>query len=145
MTMMEKLRADQLAARKAHDVNRREVLTSLLAESAAVGKNKGNRETTDEEVLQTIRKFLKTAEDNKLLYPPGEALEKVLREITILGAYLPQQMSADDIRAVVVKLLETDPTVQIGPVMKHLRTNHLGQYDGKLAQTVITEVLRKNS
>jgi uncharacterized protein len=56
MSMMDKLRADLLTARKERS-DMTGLLTALVGEAAMIGKNNGNRETTDEEVLRIVKKF----------------------------------------------------------------------------------------
>ena len=59
MSLLAQLKKDSLLARKAADGVRATLLSTLIAEAEMVGKNAGNRESTDDEVQQTIRKFLK--------------------------------------------------------------------------------------
>lgn len=152
MSMIDQLRADQLAARKEKDADKAGLLTSLVSEAAMVGKNKGNRESTDEEVIGTIRKFLKNAEETAALLtknaPSSDGmtaeetpLRKVNREIRLLQAYLPQQMDEHRLRAVITAFKTANAGANMGSVMKFLKENHAGTYDGKLASTVAKEVL----
>lgn len=140
--LLAKLRADQLVARKAKDDVRSALLTALVSEAAMVGKNAGNRESTDDEVIAVVKKFLKNAEETR-----GHAqkraqtdssvnLADIDREIAILGDYLPQQMSADEIREVIVTFKGSNPSANMGLVMKHLKDNFGGKYDGKLASEI---------
>ena len=46
-------------------------------------------------------------------------------------------MSAEDLKAAITKSGATN----IGEVMKYLKANHDGQYDGKLASQVAKEVI----
>ena len=50
MTLFSQIKADQLAARKAKDGLKATLLTTLIGELTAIGKNDGNREVTDAEV-----------------------------------------------------------------------------------------------
>ena len=56
--ILEKIKKQQLQARKEKSpiVG---ALTALMSEVAIVGKNNGNRETTDEEAVKVIKKFIK--------------------------------------------------------------------------------------
>lgn len=68
MTMLNKLKADQLTARKTKDTIAASLLTTLLGEATKVSDEdfkKGSTEITDEKVIVTIKKFLKNTEETK--------------------------------------------------------------------------------
>jgi uncharacterized protein YqeY len=68
MSMLEKLKADQLTARKAKDSVATALLTTLIGEASKVSDEefkKGLTTITDEKVIVTIKKFLKNAEEAK--------------------------------------------------------------------------------
>ena len=68
MTMLNKLKADQLTARKTNDKIAASLLTTLLGEATKVSDEdfkKGATEITDEKVIVTIKKFLKNTEETK--------------------------------------------------------------------------------
>lgn len=140
MSLIDTIRRDQIAARKAKDSAAIGVLTALIGEATAVGKNAGNREPTDEEVTAMIRKFLKNAND--LLYavaarsPDGEEVTKAKAEIALLTAYLPRQMTADELRHAVAAFKAANPGAPIGAVMGHLKATYAGRYNGKLAAEI---------
>ena len=64
MSLIEKIRVDQLASRKAAfnypatNKLQADLLTTLLGEEVMVGKNAGSRETTDAEVIAIVKKFI---------------------------------------------------------------------------------------
>ncbi len=155
MSLMETLVKNNLKARKEQDKVESGLLTTLIHEARMVGKNDGNRESTDEEVIRTIRKFIKTLEETRTLLnskgpfdettPEGMSLinaaAKTNYEISSLEKYIPKQMTDDDIRAVILKFVATTPGANIGSVMKFLKEFHLGMYDGKAASRIAKEVL----
>lgn len=141
MSLLSNLKADQLIARKARDEVKSGLLTALLSEAAMVGKNQGNRESTDPEVLNMIRKFKKNATDTLGILPEGSFREKTIKEIAILDSYLPVQFSEDQIRTILTEFAKANPEAKIGQLMKHLSQNYSGQYDGKLASAVAGRLL----
>jgi hypothetical protein len=58
---MEQIKAKQIAARKSGSADAG-LLTTLLGEAAMVGKNAG-RETTDQEVVAVVKKFVKNIDE----------------------------------------------------------------------------------
>ena len=58
MTLLAKLKADSLQARKDGNKVAANLLVTLVSEATMVGKNAGNRDSTDEEVQRVVKKFL---------------------------------------------------------------------------------------
>lgn len=143
MSLIDKIRADSIDARKKGDKLAGALLTTLFAEAARVGKDAGNRASTDEEVVKTVRKFLKNAEET-LAVGRADAKDKTLNEIRILNGYLPQEMSAEELKAaietIVAGLADRSPKA-MGQVMAALKAAHGATYDGKLASQLVKESL----
>jgi uncharacterized protein YqeY len=157
--LIDRIRADQLAARKARDSVAAGLLTTLIGEATSVSEEEFEKARaaaeaaraddgeplsvtvpiTDEKVTATITKFLKNAKANRELmktsFAAGDAvaLAKVEREIELLGAYLPRQMTEAELRAAIDGFQQDNPGASIGAVMAFLKANHAGLYDGKLA------------
>lgn len=143
MTLMNKLRADNLTARKNKDQVAASLLTTLVSEATMVGKNAGNRETTDEEALRVVKKFLDNAKETYNLLGEsknGDAIVNVLTEISILESYMPEQLTPDALKALIVTFKNENPDANMGAVMKHLQKYYTGCYDGKLASQIAKEV-----
>ena len=139
MSVLEKLKADQLTARKARKSEESSLLTTLISDVVMLGKNE-SRESTDADVTTIIRRFLKSANEN--MGHAGDRRDKewcdrLDAEIEILNRYLPKQMSADEIKAAV-----DHQTKNKGALMKYLKDNFSGQYDGKVASQVVDEFLK---
>lgn len=139
-TLITKIKSDQLQARKDRNALKATLLTTLIGEASIIGKNDSGRETTDAEVVAVIKKFVKGI-DETLKYLGDHATEQskvVQSEKDMLEVYLPKQMSAEDIKAVFITGNSTKAFM-----MKHLKENFAGQYDGKVAAKVIDELLAK--
>lgn len=145
MTLFEQIKADQLTARKAHNGLAASLLTTLIGEAAAVGKNNGNREVTDTEVTALIKKFIKGM-DETLTYldkSDGDNLDAcatVKTEHAILSAYLPKQMDEATLTEVLCELV-TNVGPDLGKLMAALKAQYAGQYDGKMASTLAKKVI----
>jgi uncharacterized protein len=140
MSMMDKLRADLLTARKERS-DMTGLLTALVGEAAMIGKNNGNRETTDEEVLRIVKKFRDNAVELMGHVDSGtDAETKAQAEIARLEAYMPKQMSEDDLRKVLLAFKATNPAAKIGDIMAYLKTNFAGTYDARVASQIAKEV-----
>ncbi|WP_218079242.1 GatB/YqeY domain-containing protein [Anthocerotibacter panamensis] len=139
--LLERLRQDRLEARKAKAVVKYNLLTALVAEAAKVGKDQGNRESTDEEVTAVIKKFIKNAQEtNDLLRLRGASPQD--EELIVLHSYLPQQLSETDLHRILEEAKVAGAN-DIGALMAFLKQNFSGQYEGKLASQVAKAVLAR--
>jgi uncharacterized protein YqeY len=129
--LIDQIKSDNLAARKAHDSAKASLLTTLLGEAEMIGKNDGNRPTTDAEVQEVIQKFVK---NNKLTITALKDVgaEQFHKENEILAGYLPKMLSEDELKAVILSY----GTKNMGEIMKQLKTNHAGMYDGQMASKI---------
>ena len=140
MALIDTLRAQQLAARKARNQVEIGVYTTLLAEIQAIGK-KYLREPTEAEAVNCTRKALDIAKENRGLSKTPEQIAQFDREIVLLTALMPQQMTPDQVRSAVQEFLAANPGSAIGPIMSHLKANYGGSYDGKAASLIVKEEL----
>lgn len=129
--LINKIKEDNLVARKAHDSAKASLLTTLLGEAEMIGKNDGNRQTTDAEVQEVIQKFVK---NNKLTIAALKDIgaEQFHKENEILSEYLPKMLSEEELKTVILSY----GTKNMGEIMKQLKANHAGMYDGQLASKI---------
>jgi uncharacterized protein YqeY len=133
-----KLRKINLTARK-EDPEMGKFLTFVLSEVLNVGKNDGNRDTTDEEAQKTIRKVIaKNDEEVKFAKDGGEMIR---RQNALLETILPQQVSMSEVEGFLMEQFGGDNRpANLGPVMKALRDQYGALVDmkqaGALAKTM---------
>lgn len=129
-SLMEQIKEKQLEARKASSVEA-SLLTTLMGESSMIGKNAGNRETTDQEVIQVVKKFIKNIDETiSALKKFNKDTAQFENERKVLEQFLPLQLSENYL----VHIAQGMPNMPA--FMKHLKENFAGQYDGKMASTV---------
>ena len=144
MSLLQKIRDDQLVARKARDTDTAASLTTLLSEAARVGLDDGKRESTDAEVVAVAKKFIKNI-DETLKAVNDEGRADIEAERALYSEYLPSQM--DDVQLTVaimsiVDAMDGEKSMKMmGPVMKVLKELHDGEYDGKTASGLVKQVL----
>ena len=143
--LIDTIKTQQLQARKSRDTALAQLLTTFYSEAAMIGKNDGDRTTTDKEVHAVAKKFIKNAKEvyNNLPDTDNRALEAVY-EIDILGGYLPPQLSPPDLLAAIAKIVDdknASTMKDMGVVMKELKAAFDGQYDGKEASAIIKGLL----
>src|SRR5436853_6718099 len=145
MTFQERLDSDLKEAMRAKDAATLGVLRMLKSalKYTAIEKSGAEAELSDAEAAQVIRKQAKQRQDSIESFEKGgraELAAKEKKELSILNAYLPQAMSADELAKIVRETItEVSATskAQMGAVMKALQEKIAGRADGK---TLSTEV-----
>lgn len=145
--MIQELKKMMMKAKVEKDPFKSSLLSTLIAEAVMVGKNDGNRETTEGETLNVIKKFLKNINENmKILEEMGKDKTDALKEKEILESLLPKQMSAEVLEKAVDAIVATLPERSVkmmGAVMAELKKKHDGQFDGKMASEIVKKCLLK--
>lgn len=141
MNLIERISADQLEARKSRNTVKSQLLTTLIGEASMKGKNDGNRASTDSEVEDVIRSFLKNVRTNLDIATSRHDrswFDELEQEREILESYLPKQMTAEEISEKIQNLDKNK-----GLIMKHLKENFNGLYDGRVAAQVVDAYIKE--
>lgn len=125
---------------KDHDKVAHEIISLVFgkAKNTAIDKGYQDRKLPDNECLQIIQKFIKELEEEKQSFAKAgrdETVAKLEAQQKLLNAYLPAQLSEDEIRNEISKL--ADKTVP--SVMKHFKANFQGRCDMGLVSKVCKE------
>jgi uncharacterized protein YqeY len=132
MTLKEKISADYMTAFKTKDVVGKNLLSVIKGEIQTLEKNTGVDSLSDEEVTKILNKTVKSLKET---IEKGGEVAKL--ELAIIEAYLPKQLSKEDIVAKVTELKVAGIT-NIGQIMKEFSTLPV---DRKLVSEVIKEVI----
>jgi uncharacterized protein YqeY len=141
MSIIEKLKAESIALRKAKSP----VAPSIqfaLSEIEKVGKNSGNRETTEDEAIKVVQKLIAAANENIRFGVESINDGRLIAlnfEKRILESVLPQMASEDDVRAFLSATFTAAPANK-GVVMKELKAKFGALVDMKRAGEIITEM-----
>lgn len=128
--LIETIRTQQLAARKSGGPFAA-ALTTLLSEASMIGKNDGNRITTDAEVVAVVKKFIKNLDETiQAIESRGGLATPQIAERAMLSSFLPQQLDEIALREIATGYSS------LPEFMKRLKDAYPGQYDGKLASMV---------
>jgi len=149
MTVLERVDSDLKEAMRAKDATRLGVLRMLKSafKYAAIAKSGAEAELNDAEAAQVIRKQAKQRQDSIESFEKGgraELAEKEREELSILNAYLPQQMNADELEKVVrgtIAEVGATSKAQMGAVMKALQAKVAGRVDGKTLSAEVQKQL----
>lgn len=140
MSLYKKIQADQLAARKAKHKYTASLLTTLIGElmTDATGKTTDAVVISDSTVIAKVKKFISSLEVMHAAYikkGDGKAAEVEL-ELDILSAYLPKQLTDEELTVIV----KGSGATNVGAVMGFLKKNYAGLYDGRAASTIAKSI-----
>jgi uncharacterized protein YqeY len=131
------------ASRKAQDKDRTLVLGTILS-------NLRNRElelrrpATSEEVLEVLRKGIKTRRESAEQYAAAnrpELAEIERSQIRVLEEFLPPAVDPEEIRGAVRAAIAGGAT-DVGKVMGQVLPKYRGRADGKLINQIVREELQ---
>ena len=154
MTLKDQLNADLRDAMRAGDEARKSTLRMLItavrnAEIPPEGAHvtASRLDLDDEGVLNVIRKEVKQRRDSIDIYEKANRTDlasKEEAEVAILNAYLPQQMSRDEIvvaaRAIIERVGASGPADK-GKVMPAIMAELRGKAEGREINAVVSELL----
>lgn len=149
MRISEKISDDLKTALKAGDKARISILRMVKAEIKNREIEKRS-ELTDEEIQSVLRSFVKKANESIEQFAKAGREELALKErdeLSVLQAYLPQQLQEseirDIIRAVIAEVGATG-TKDLGRVMKAVMARTSGKADGKMVNNLVKEILESS-
>lgn len=150
MTITKRVDSDLKDAMRAKDTTKLGVLRMLKSalKYAAIAKSGAEAELSEAEAAQVIRKQAKQRQDSIESFEKGgraELADKEREELSILNAYLPQAMSADEVATVVretVAEIGARSKAQMGAVMKALQAKVAGRVDGKTLSAEVQKQLQ---
>lgn len=148
MSLLDSLNKDMVAAMKSHD---KETLGTVRMLKAAVANEKINlgHDLTPDEELAVLSRELKQRKDSIKEYEEAgrdDTVAQLKQEIKIVQGYMPEQLSTDEVRALVSQTItEVGATskADFGKVMKAVMPKLKGQADGKLVNQLVNEQLNK--
>lgn len=144
MSLLEQISKAKLYARKAKNLETVAILSTLESEANNVGKSKGNRISTDEEVVAVIKKTVKAAEETIVALqktnPSDSRITSLLSEVELYKTFLPKQLTRDELTVIISTLIGSGINVK-GKIMGELKSKYAGLYDGALASSIISSLL----
>ena len=148
MSLKEQLTEDMKTAMKAKAEGKQRLAVIRMVRSAIrQAEIDGKTELDDAGVVTIISKEVKSRRDSIEEFKKGGREDLVAQneaEIAVLMPYLPQQLSEDEVRALVKTAVEqTGASSQkdMGKVMGALMPKVKGRADGKLVNTIVRAML----
>lgn len=148
MSLLNDLTADMVSAMKNRD---KETLATVRMLKAAVQNEQieqGHDLTPDEEVAVMAREYKQRKESLEEFEQAGrqDLVDKTKAEMKVVEKYMPQQLSAADVKKIVdetIKAVNASSMKDFGKVMGAVMPKVKGQADGKLVNQTVKEELNK--
>ena len=143
MGLKETLNEDLKNAMKSGDKMRTETLRMLRAQILEFEKSGANREMNADDDMKILLSSVKKRKDSIEMYEKAnrpDLVDKETKEIEIVQAYLPKQMSKEDAEMIIAKIItEAGATTfkDLGKVMPLIMKELKGKVDGKLINEIV--------
>jgi uncharacterized protein YqeY len=147
MSLFDTIQSDMYAAMKSGDKHKTGTLRVALS-TLKDKKIEKREDLTDVEAIKIIQNLVKQRKEAADIYKENgrnDLMENENAELEILNAYLPQMMSEDDLRILVKKVIEntgSSSLSDIGKVMPEVMKQSAGKADGKMAQSIVRDLLQ---
>ncbi len=148
MNLEEKVMIDLKAAMLAKD---EKSLRSLRAIKAALINAKTaegfSGEIKEEDEIKLLQKLVKQRKDSLEIFEKQnreDLASKEREEIEVIEKFLPKQMSEDELRGIIEKIVEksgASSPAEMGKVMGLANKELAGKADGKTIATIVKEIL----
>ena len=131
--------------------------STFLGDIEKANKAANNKATLDELVVTVGAQWRKAMESNMVIASQKNLPlleEQMKKELGLLEEILPKMFTKEELEDIIKDYLAVKPeapfdregqvseckSIQLGEVMKYLKTNYNGQYDGKLASQIMMKL-----
>lgn len=148
MNMKEELMKELKESMQQKDTLRKDTITMLRAAILKVEKDT-QKELALEEMQAIVAKEIKNRKESITEFEKGsreDLIEKTNKEIEILTKYLPEQLTNDEILALIKNAIASTSASSIkdmGKVMGAIKTAVSGKADGKVVSDLVRAELSK--
>lgn len=145
--LKEELMKDLKEAMKEKNTIKKDTVQMVRAAILQIEKDKGI-EVEDEKIIDIIAKEVKTKKDALKDFEKAERqdlIDLTNREIEILQEYLPKQLSRDEVKAEVQKIISeigATSMKDMGAIMKEAKAKMGASAEGKTINEVAKEILK---
>lgn len=148
MILTKQIAADLMAAMKQKETQKLEALRAVKTAFTLAKANIGaGAELSDDEELKIIQKLVKQRKDSAAEFAAqnrSDLADKELQEAEVIAAYLPAQMSVEEITTIVsacIAQIGAQGMKDMGKVMGIVSKQLAGKADGKVISDVVKQLL----
>jgi uncharacterized protein YqeY len=150
MSLKQQIEEKLNSALKAKDKNTYPTLRliiSAIKDAEIAGRSKGVKEIADNDINAILKKMVKQRKESCEVYKKAgrdELLESESKEIEIINAFLPTQLSEEETKKIcqeTIKSVEASSMKDMGKVMGALKAKHADTIDFSKVSLIIKELL----
>jgi uncharacterized protein len=138
---------DAMRAKDERKLSTLRMVNSTIKNADIAARGEGKPPLTDADLLGVFQKMIKQRQESVELYDKGGRAELAAQEreeIAIISAYLPKQMSEDDVKAAISSAIAETGAAgmkDMGKVIGVLKTKYAGQMDFAKASGLVKAAL----
>ena len=123
------------------------LVVSAIKDAEIAGRTKDQKEISDSDITTILKKMIKQRNESCEVYKKAgrnELLENETKEIEVINAFLPKQLSEDETKKIcadVVKSVGASSMKDMGKVMGALKSKHSDTLDFSKVSIIIKELL----
>jgi len=138
---------EAMKAKEERKLSTLRMVNSTIKNADIEARGQGKPQLSDAELLGVLQKMIKQRQEAIELYDKGGRAELAAQEreeIAVISAYLPRQMSEDDVKAAIsAAIAETNAAgmKDMGKVIGVLKAKYTGQMDFSKASSLVKAAL----
>ena len=141
----EQINKDYMTAFRSRNTVTKNLLSVVKGEIQTIEKNTGVENMSDEDVMKILKKTVKSLKETNASFPSAQTAE----ELFIAEAYLPTQMSEEEVKVAVDEIIASMRTTltakEMGKVMGQFNSKYAGLADGKLVSQAVKDALTEKA
>ena len=148
MSLYETIQSDMYKAMKSSDKFKASTLRVALAKlkDKKIEKREDLNQNEEIKIIQNLVKQRKEAADIYEKNDRSELMKNEMDELKILSTYLPQMMSEEELSVLIKEVISDVGATNMsdmGKVMPEVMKRSEGKADGKMTQTIVSNILQQ--
>ena len=148
MSLYETIQSDMYEAMKSSDKFKASTLRVALAKlkDKKIEKREDLNQNEEIKIIQNLVKQRKEAADIYEKNDRSELMKNEMDELKILSKYLPQMMSEQELNVLIKEVISdvgATSMSDMGKVMPEIMKRSEGKADGKMTQTIVSNILQQ--
>ena len=138
---------EAMKAREERKLSTLRMMNSTIKNADIDARGNGKPPLSDDDLLGVFQKMIKQRQESVELYEKGGRAELAAQErdeIAVIQAYLPKQMSDDDVKAAIAPVIKETGAASMkdmGKVVAQLKAKYAGQMDFAKASGLVKTAL----
>lgn len=138
MSLMDEISNQIKDAMRAKDKVRLNVLRYI--KKLFIENNTSKKPVAEQDIIISYAKKVK---DSLSMYPEGTPQrEGIVAEVAVLSEFLPKQLTEEEVIAIINEIKSSLDAPNMGAIMKELSPRIKGQFDGKIASSLVQQSLK---